>query len=103
MTTYYEILTWHGIPTGVRASDEAGQVVEHLPPRFQVAVDAVAMSAGLTEYEDYLAGWRYSEPVERAGSATDVARAVAEEVASRYPPKRVRELRRALEAKLPGS
>lgn len=103
MTTYYEILTWHGIPTGVRASDEAGQVVEHLPPRFQVAVDAVAMSAGLTEYEDYLAGWRYSEPMERAGSAPDVARTVAEEVASRYPPKRVRELRRALEAKLPGS
>lgn len=96
----YEILTWHGIPTGVRATDTQGQVVEHLPLRFQVAVDAVAMKTGRTEDEAYLAGWQYSEPAERAGSATEVARAIAAELVAEYPPGRIKELCRTLESQL---
>lgn len=98
----YEILAWHGIPTGVRATDEEGQVVEHLPPRFQVAVDALSMKTGLTEYEEYLAGWEYSDPVERQGSAEEVAKAVAEEIVASYTPKRVKEISRKAQARLMG-
>lgn len=100
--TTYEILTWHGIPTGVRATDGEGQVVEHLPPRFQVAVDALSMKTGQTDYEAYLAGWQYSDPIERQGSAEEVAKAVAAEIEASYTPKRVKEISREAQARLIG-
>jgi len=63
-----------------------------LPPRFQRAIDAAAMRAGLTGTDGYLAAWRRSDPepcgedleaeADRALAALDAA----------YPPERLRRL-----------
>jgi len=44
----------------------------------------VAMAEGLTGTEDYLEGWAWSDAVERAGTAEDVAEAVAAEEAAAW-------------------
>lgn len=97
---HYQILSWHGIPIGVKATDETESVREQLPPHFQVAVDAVATATGRIETTIYLAGWRWSEKVERAGSARQVAQAVAAELVRRFPPSELKTLRRELESSL---
>lgn len=96
----YQILSWHDIPTGVKGEDAHGQVRESLPVRFQAAVDAAATAAGHIETKMYLAGWQWSEPQERAGSAREVTQAVAADLEAGYPPERVKEIRRALIARL---
>jgi hypothetical protein len=96
----YQVLSWHGIPVGVKARDETGQARVNLPERFQVAVDAVATAAGLTDRASYLAGYQWSPAEERPGSAQEVARAVAAETEASFPPERVKALRQELEARL---
>lgn len=96
----YQIMSWHGIPTGVKAEDEKGQVRENLPKRFQVAVDAVATAVGRVDTKEYLAGWQWSDPLEREGSARQVAKLVAAELDQSFSPGRVKELRQALEQTL---
>jgi len=96
----YQIMSWHGIPTGVKAVDAAGQVRQNLPRRFQVAVDAVATATGRIETKRYLAGWQWSDPVERDGSARTVAQSVATELEQEYSPGRVKALRWELEKRL---
>ena len=93
-------MSWHGIPTGVKAEDEDGQVRESLPHRFQVAVDAVATATGHINTREYLAGWHWSDPLEREGSAQVVAKSVALELDEHFSPGRVKELRQALEQTL---
>ena len=97
---HYQIMSWHGIPTGVKAEDAAGQTRETLPRRFQVAVDAVATATGRINTQDYLAGWYWSEPLEREGPAPEVAKLVAAELEQSFPPGRVKELRLELEQAL---
>lgn len=96
----YQIVSWHGIPTGVKVEDEAGQVRENLPRRFQIAVDAAATATGRVNNKDYLAGWEWSEPLERAGTAKEVAIAVAAELNETFSPARVKEMRQELEQRL---
>ena len=96
----YQIMSWHGIPTGVKAEDEGGQARENLPRRFQVAVDAVATATNRINTKDYLAGWQWSDPLEREGSAQAVAKAVAAELDESYSAARVKELRQELEQTL---
>ncbi|MCZ7571719.1 MAG: virulence factor [Ardenticatenaceae bacterium] len=98
----YQILSWHGIPTGVKAKDSDGEARENLPRRFQVAVDAVATATGRTGTKEYLAGWQWSDPLERPGTAREIAQAVATELAESYLPSRVKALCRNLEACLTG-
>ena len=99
MTTY-EILYWHGIPTGVKATDADGDAVEHLPSRFQAAVDTLSMKTGLTDYESYLAGWVYSAPENGEGTRREVAGRVAAELVEAYPHERVQQIVRAKSAEL---
>ena len=98
----YQILSWHGIPTGVRARDEEGMASENLPLRFQAAVDAAATETGHVGTKEYLAGWNWSEKVKRDGSAREAARAVALEVEEDYPPERIKILRREITSRLNG-
>jgi hypothetical protein len=96
----YQILSWDGIPTGVKAKDGEGEARENLPPRFQAAVDAAAAITGKMSSADYLAGFRWGEATERAGTAREVARLVAAELVEAFPPERVKVMRRELEARL---
>ena len=98
----YQILSWHGIPTGVRARDADGMANEKLAIRFQAAVDAAATEAGHVGTKDYLAGWDWSTEEEREGPAGEVAQVIVAELEKAYPPDRVKALRREIVERLNG-
>jgi hypothetical protein len=81
----YQILYWHDIPTQVRAREGRERVSQPLPDRFMEAVDQAAMVLRSTSADDYMAAFHWSEPVERPGSAQEVAAAVAAELDAQYP------------------
>ena len=81
----YQILYWHDIPVQVRARDADGRTGVQLPERFQETIDKAAMAAGLTGSEAYTEAFRWGDPQERAGTAQDIAAAVAAELDAEYP------------------
>jgi hypothetical protein len=63
MAATLTIIYWRDIPAQViaRDGDRTHKVVLH--PRFQVAIDRAAMTAGKAEFDDYIGEWRReSEP-----------------------------------------
>lgn len=52
------VLCWRDIPAQVVAREGAASERAELPKRFQVAIDAAAMKAGLVGGDDYLDQWR---------------------------------------------
>lgn len=81
----YRVMSWRDIPAQVKARDPDGvEVSQPLPPFFQQEIDRVAMRDGLIDSDEYLEGWRWSEPVEREGEAREVASAVAAELAEAW-------------------
>lgn len=52
------VIFWRDIPAQVTASDGESSARAQLPDRFQTAIDAAAMKAGLVEMDDYLGEWR---------------------------------------------
>ena len=80
----YQILYWHDIPVQVRAKDAGGRASAELPPRFQEAIDQAAMAAGLIGSDDYTEAFRWGEQQERAGSAREVADALAAELDAQH-------------------
>ena len=76
----YRIIRWKDIPSLVEADGPGGTVRVQLSQRFQDLIDGVAMREGATESDTYLGGWTRDPDVERAGSAEDVAAAVAAEL-----------------------
>jgi len=81
----YQIVAWRGIPASVEARDAADSVTVNLSERFQMLIDSVAMQLGLHDSDAYIDLWVKEEPRERAGSARDVADAVAAEIEQRFP------------------
>ncbi len=74
-------MSWRGIPSQVKASDDTGATVSQmLPSFFQQEIDRVAMAEGLVGTDEYLEAWTWSDESSQDGSAQDVAAAVAEEV-----------------------
>ncbi len=96
----YQILSWHSIPTGVKAKDDNEEKRINLPRRFQAAVDAVATKTGNVGTKAYLAGFHWSEPLDQEGTAADVANNVAANLEMKYTPETVKNLRQALETHL---
>jgi hypothetical protein len=76
----YQILYWHDIPMQVKATEGRKRASAPLPERFQEAVDAAAMAAGMTGSDAYMEQFRWGEPQERAGSPEEVAAAVVAEL-----------------------
>jgi hypothetical protein len=81
----YEVISWRGVPTVIEARDDHGTVTRSLSDRFQTLVDSVAMQLGLAESDAYLEAWARSTPAERAGTAEEVAEAVAADLEGRFP------------------
>ena len=96
----FQILSWHGIPTGVKAKDKHEEKRENLPLRFQAAVDAAATATGNIGTQAYLAGWQWSKPIEREGTAVEVARAISTEIENSFTADKVKSLRQEIEARL---
>ena len=77
----FRVMSWRGIPSQVKATDDNGATVSQmLPPPFQQEIDRVAMAEGLADSDEYLEAWAWTEELSRDGSAEEVAKAVAEEV-----------------------
>jgi hypothetical protein len=72
------------VPTVVEARDEDGAATRALSDRFQALVDSLAMQLGLAESAEYLDAWVRSAPAQLAGSAAEVAEAVAAELEGRF-------------------
>jgi hypothetical protein len=77
----YRVMSWRGIPSQVKATDDTGASVSQMMPGFfQQEIDRVAMAEGLADSDEYLEAWTWSDEATREGSAQEVAEAVAEEV-----------------------
>jgi len=81
----YQILYWRHIPLGVKATDLNGTVRANLPDHFQHAVDRLAMHDGKTTTSAYTSMFRWTRPEECEGTAVEVARALADEIAAQWP------------------
>ena len=82
--TSYQILYWQKVPTQVKAWDDFDEIKIELDPKFMVEVDKVAQKSGITDSEDYLAQWNWSEEMEKEGEVEDVAQAIKEEIENNY-------------------
>jgi len=83
---FYQILSWGEIPSQIKVWDEADEIKMEMPPRFAAKIDATAQAKGLTSSDDYLAQWRWSDELERDGSASDVAAILVNEFEQQFPP-----------------
>lgn len=52
------VILWRDIPAQVTATDGSTTARRELPARFQKAIDAAAMTAGMVGSDAYLDGWR---------------------------------------------
>jgi hypothetical protein len=52
------VIWWRDIPAQVRAKEGRTRAARELAPRFQEAIDAAAMRAGLVGTDEYLEEWR---------------------------------------------
>jgi len=57
MSATLTVIYWRDIPAQVTAKGETGSARAQLSDRFQKAIDAAAMKAGLVEMELYLEEW----------------------------------------------
>ena len=82
---HYRVMSWRGIPSQVRVTDESGATVSKmLPAFFQQEIDRVAMAEGLAGTDEYLEAWEWSAESERDGDAEAVATALVEELAATW-------------------
>ncbi len=81
----YQILYWQDLPSQVKAWDDFDEIKVELSPRFVARIDQAAQAQGLTSTDDYLAQWRWGDPVERPGTAAEVAEAVRRELEAFRP------------------
>ena len=82
--TEVQVVFWRDIPAQVKARQGRERAARGLAPRFQEAVDAAAMRAGLTDTDHYLAEWRTSAWEERPGSPEQAADQRAAELENEY-------------------
>ncbi len=91
----YQVTYWQEIPSQVDARDESGKVhKELLSKRFQELIDIIATRRKLDSSDDYIGQWNKGEKSSRAGSAPEVARAVAAELEGEYEAIRADALKR---------
>ncbi len=78
------ILCWQEIPSMVEAKDGADTHKIQLSDGFQALIDQAAMVRGLAGTDGYLDEWNRGAAETREGAAEEVAKAVAEELESRF-------------------
>jgi hypothetical protein len=88
---FYRILSGRGIPAQLKVSEDGGRPTSvALPDWFVQEIDRVAMREGIIGSDAYLELWEWGEQLERAGSAAEVAAAVAAEIEAEWEPVRRR-------------
>jgi hypothetical protein len=79
-----QVLYWHDIPVQVKASEGRRRHSAPLSDRFQEAVDAAAMAAGLVGSDAYSDQFRWGEPQEQEGDPAALATAMAAALELQY-------------------
>lgn len=77
---YYQILSWQNIPSQIKVWDDFDEIKLELDSRFIVKIDIAAKVQNLTDNENYLAQWNWSEEQEREGDADVVAEIIKKEL-----------------------
>jgi Virulence factor len=81
----YKVLAWRDLPTQIHATDDSGAMVKRpMPKWFMQEVSRVTMREGLAGTDDYLEEFAWSKPIERAGTAAEVAEAVNAELCAKF-------------------
>ena len=88
------VIWWRDIPAQVTAKEGRQSARAHLPDRFQEAIDAAAMRAGLIGTDAYLAEWR-REPRECGEDLESEVADEAEWLEAAYPDDTLERLVRA--------
>jgi len=88
------VIWWRDIPAQVTAKEGRTRAARELAPRFQEAIDAAAMRAGLIGTDAYLEEWRRESRDCGDDLAAEVAR-VAAELESEYTDERLERLVRS--------
>jgi cvfA/B/C family virulence factor len=81
---FYQILSWQDIPSQIKAWDDFDEAKVELSPKFAARIDQAALNQGLTQADDYLSQWKWSEEQERDGTAAEVAEALRAELETRF-------------------
>jgi hypothetical protein len=76
----YKVLYWQEIPSQIVAEDGVDEVSLPLAEKFMDRIEAAAMSRGLAGADDYLAQFKWGDPIERVGTADEVAQKVKAEL-----------------------
>jgi hypothetical protein len=76
----YKVLYWQEIPSQIVAEDDEDEVSVPLAETFMDRIEAAAMSRGLAGADEYLAQFKWSDSIDRAGTANDVAQQVKAEL-----------------------
>lgn len=84
MMAVYQVLYWKDIPAQIRVFEGKKPIAFEMPPRFQLAIDRVAMAEGLAGTDDYLDLWQWSEKMERPGNADAIAPVILAELERDY-------------------
>ena len=88
------IIFWRGIPAQVTAGKGRGAARAQLSERFQEAIDAAAMRAGLIGTDEYLEQWR-REGRSCGDDLEAEVTAAAAQIEHDYPDERLERLARA--------
>jgi len=80
----YRIFYWKHIPSSIAVEGDGRTIKKQLSQKIQNAIDAYAMSTGITAAEDYSAQYRRGDWIERDGSPEEVAEVVLSELESEF-------------------
>lgn len=76
----FQVLYWKDIPAQARVFKGKRPLSMQLPERFQVEIDRVAMSEGLTGTDAYLEQWNWSEKAECDGEGQELLEQIVSEL-----------------------
>ncbi len=82
--TTYQILFWKNIPAQVKVFNGKRPISRVMPDRFQHAIDRIAMAEGLTERDEYLDHWQWTEKREIKGDVEEVMAKLLEKLEKEY-------------------
>ena len=80
----YRIMYWKHIPQSFTVEGEGRIIKKELSQKIQNAIDAYAMSAGLTSTTDYAKEYKRGQWIEREGSPEEVAEALLAELEDEF-------------------
>ncbi len=83
------IVYWRDIPAQIVVKAGRRSAKRPLSGRFQEAIDAAAMRAGLAGTDDYLSAWRRGSPTDCGDDIEADADAAAQQVENDYPQSRL--------------